>query len=249
MVARSVTFARVLTATPWVVQRDHWVFAGTGLLAGASFGGAYSGYEIDALEFKRGSSDGRAYPSNSDGSPASLTVLALANASNWNAQAQALGQAGEKSGYGAISIHSRGGAQGVVFNAGATDWALGLQSEVDGQAQTAMGRMTLNVVKRLSAAFSESADVRRYKNVQASGDSSRYFFGIGSTSPPVATLSGTNFRAYPAALSNTAPVYQYKYPQANGDGMRYFYSLKGNVGNGWIADGIAFHAFATPVAG
>lgn len=236
-------------ATPWVVQRDHWVFTGTGLAAGASFGGAYSGYEIDALEFTRGTTDGRVYPTSSDGSPASLTVLALADASTWNVQAQALGQSGEKSGFGAISIHSRGGAQGVVFNVGATDWALGLQGEVDGQAQSAVGRITLNVVNRLSAVVKESAEVRRYKNLQSSGDGARYFFCIGNTPPPGATLSGTNFRAYPAALSNTASVYRYKYPQANGDGMRFFYSLNPNVGNGWVPDGIAFHGFATAVAG
>jgi hypothetical protein len=234
--------------TPWVVQRDHWVFNGTGLVAGAAFGGAFSGYEIDALEFNRGS-DGRAYPLGNDGTPGSLTVLALADASNWDAQAQALGQGGEKSGYGAISIHSRGAAQGVVFNAGATDWAYGLQPELDGQTQNAIGRITLNVVNKLSTAYKESADVRRYKNVQTSGDGSRYFLCIGHNPPAGATLSGTNFRAYPAALSNTAPVYRYRYPQSNGDGLRYFYSLNANVGNGWIADGVAFHAFATAVAG
>ena len=113
--------------TPFVVQRaEHWAFEGTGLGNGTGFGGAYVGYEVDALDFRRGA-DGRAYPTWLDGTPNTLTVLALADASTWDAQAKALGQSGEKSGYGAISIHSRGGAAGAVFNGGTVEWAVGLQ--------------------------------------------------------------------------------------------------------------------------
>jgi hypothetical protein len=233
--------------TPYVVQRNHWVFTGTGLVAGSSFGGAYSGYEIDALDTVVGR-DRRIYPTGTDAAPAPLTVLAWADASTWNAQAQALGQSGEKSGYGAISIHSRGGTAGVVFNAGSIDWALGLQPELDGQAGSVISRITLNVLTRLGTAAKEPADVRRYSNVQASGDGQRYFLAIGHQPPPGAALEGTAFRAFPAAVAGTSPVYRFKYPQANGDGLRYFHSLDATERNGWIADGVAFHAFAAATA-
>jgi hypothetical protein len=234
--------------TPYVVQRAHWVFNGTGLNPGSRFGGALSGYEIDALETVRGA-DNRLYPNSSDAAPSTLTVLAWADASTWNEQAQALGQSGEKSGAGAISIHSRGGSQGVVFNVGATDWAYGLQPELDGQSMDAIGRMTANVLRQLSSVTKEAADVRRYRNVQASGDGVRYFLAIGHAPPPGATLDGTAFRAFPAAVTGSVPIYRYRYAQTNGDGMRYFYSRDPAVGNGWIADGVAFHAYASAATG
>lgn len=235
--------------TPFVLQRaEHWAFAGTGIASGAGFGGAYCGYEADSLSFTRGT-DGRPYPTGLDAAPASLRVLALADATNWNAASLALGGGGEKSGTAAIAIHSRGGAAGAVFNAGTIDWAYGLQPELDGQVATPLSRITLNVVTKLSARHTESADVRRWRTAQSNGDGSRYYFSVGAEVPAGAVLEGMAFRAYPAALSTTAPVYRYRYPQANGDGVRYLYSLTANLGYGWIADGIAFHAFATEQAG
>ena len=241
------TFAR--PDTPYVVQRgEHWAFEGTDFGLGTTFGGAYVGYEIDALDFRR-AADGRPYPTFADGTPTTLTVLALADASRWDAQAKALGVAREKSGFGAISIHSRGGAQGAVFNAGSVDWVRGLQAELDGQVATPISRITHNVVTKLSDPHRESADVRRHRNVQSSGDGSRYFITIGNDAPAGATLDGMAFRAYAAAGADTAPVNRYKYPQVNGDGLRYFYNLHPNVGNGWINDVVAFHAYATAGVG
>jgi hypothetical protein len=235
--------------TPFVVQRaGHWAFAGTGLANGGGFGGAYAGYEIDAVAFRRGA-DGAAYPAFTDGTPDTLTILAVADASTWDAQARALGQSGEKSGYGMISIHTRGGTQGAVFNAGATDWVFGLQPELDGQTPTVISRITLNVLTKLSTPYRECVDVRRHRYVQTSGDGARFFFTAHNDAPAGSTLDGVAFRAYAAATTGTVPVYRYRYPQANGDGLRHYYSLSGTVGNGWIADGIAFHAFAAPQAG
>jgi hypothetical protein len=249
----SWTGAQPRPNTPYVLHRaEHWAFAGTGIAAGAGFGGAYCGYEADSLSFKRGT-DGRPYPTALDATPASLRVLAMADATNWNAASLALGGGGEKSGTAAISIHSRGGAAGAVFNAGTIDWITGLQPELDGQVATPLSRITRNVLTKLSARHTESADVRRWRNVQSNGDGSRYYFSVGAEAPAGAVLEGLAFRAYPAALATalvtTAPVYRYKYPQANGDGVRYLYSLTANLGYGWVDDGVAFHAFATEQAG
>ena len=235
--------------TPYVMHRgEHWAFEGTGLTTGANFGGAYSGYEVDALDFRRGL-DGHIYPTATDGTPSTLRVLALADASTWDAKAKALGLSGEKSGYGAISIHSRGGAAGAVFNGASIDWVRALQPELDGQIPTPFSRVTRNVVTQLSARHFESADVRKWHNVQTNGDGSRYYFTTGAEAPAGALLDGLAFRAYAAPVTNSVPVYRYKANQANGDGARYIYSLNANLGLGWTPDGIAFHAFTSAVAG
>lgn len=237
--------------TPYVVHRpEHWAFEGTGLAAGSAFGGAYSGYEIDALEFIR-DSNGHPTPTGADGTPATLRVLALADASNWDAQAKALGLPGEKSGFGAISVHSRGGASGTVFNAGATDWVLGLQPELDGQSPTPISRITLNVINKLSARYSETADVRQYHIVQASGDGWRSYYSVDGTAPAGAVLDGLAFRAFAQPAANTSPVYRYRAAQSNGDGNLYFYTLDGglNPAYGWTLDGVAFHVYAWAAAG
>lgn len=245
----SWTGAAARPNTPYVAQRaEHWVFANTGLAANATFGGTYSGYEADALAFSRGA-DGRAYPTGADATPAGLKILAIADASNWNAQAQALGESGEKSGHAVISIFSRGGTAGTVFNGGTIEWPFALQPELNGLAATTMGVMTKNVITQLSVAHLETSDVRQWRTVQASGDGARYYFTVGNEVPAGAILDGLAFRAYPAAVANSVPVFRYKYPQANGDGYRYYYSQNANVGNGWIADGIAFHAFSSALSG
>lgn len=235
--------------TPYAVQRaEHWVFDGTGLAVGATFGGAYCGYECDALAARLGS-DGRHYPTATDGTPPTLRVLAWADASGWDAAAKALGLSGEKSGHGAISIHSKGGTAGAVFNGGTIDWIRALQPELNGQTPTPFSRITRNVINRLSDRHVESADVLRWRNRQSNGDGFRHFFGLVGKAPAGATLDGMVFRAFIAPVANSVPVYRYKFPQANGDGERYHYSLNPNLGYGWIADGIAFHAYASQQPG
>ncbi len=235
--------------TPFVAQRaEHWAFAGTGLAMGGSFGGAYVGYEADAASVTR-AADGRVYPTGTDASPTTMRVLAIADASTWNAQSLALGGSGEKSGTALISIHSRGGAAGAVVNGGTTDWALGQRPERDGLTPTPLSRITRNVITRLADRHLESCDVRHWRTAQAGGDGERHYYSAGTEVPAGAVLDGLAFRAFPAALGNTVPVYRYHYPQADGDGYRYLYSTTANLGYGWIADGIAFHAFAAETAG
>lgn len=235
--------------TPYVVQRaQHWALAGTGLSDGAPFGGSHVGYEIDALVFDNGQ-DGRAYATTSDASPATIQILALADATGWDAQAKALGLSGEKPGYGAISIHSLGGNAGAVFNGATCDWAKALQLELDGQATSPFGRITRNVLGRLSQRHQESAEVRQYRKVLLNGDGSSHFYTVGVDAPAGAVLDGAAFRAFPGPADGTVPVYRYAYPQASGDGRRYTYNLSANLGYGWVLDGVAFHAYAAERVG
>ncbi len=235
--------------TPYVVQRPaHWVFADTGLARGAGFGGAYAGYEIDALAL-RWALDRRAYPTASDGSPAQTRVLAVADATQWDALARALGQPGEKSGLGVMAVFSRGAAAGTVFNAGSTDWCRGLQPELDGQVPSAIGRITRNVMSRLSSRWVESVEVLQWRTPQADGDGERYYYTALADAPSAALLDGVAFHGHAQAQAGTVPVCRYRYSQANGDGLRYHYSLQADIGYGWVPDGVAFHAYADGAPG
>ena len=231
---------------PFVLkQPEHWAFAGTNLQRDASFCGAYVGYETDAADFRTGA-DGGFYPTGLDGAPSTLRILAQADASAWNAESQAMGLSGERSGYSTIAVFSRGGKAGTVFNAGATDWVYGLQPELAGQTPTPISAITLNVVKKLSAVWSESAEVRRFKTNPASG-ASGYFYTTGTEVPPGMTLDGAAFNALAAPATDSTPVYRFYGPSSGpSNGRRYHYSTDPSVlpSFGWVPDGIAFHAYA-----
>ena len=82
-------FSRLGGALPeasggYFVNEDrHWVFDGTGLANGASFGGEARivGYECDGCLAIQG--DGKLHPSFEDGAPPSLDILAYADAEHW----------------------------------------------------------------------------------------------------------------------------------------------------------------------
>jgi hypothetical protein len=127
---------------------DHWVFHGTSLKAGDSFGGKHTvvGYECDGCEFEI--RDGRPAPTGRDGTPKSFTILATCPA-RWhpddalwfdkfprdNSGAPALGAA-------VLGLYTRGG---TVFTVGTTDWAHGLRG-----GDEAVETITRNVLVRLS---------------------------------------------------------------------------------------------------
>jgi hypothetical protein len=234
-------------ATPWAVMRaEHWAFAGTGLAAGSSFGGQYVGYECDAARFVRGS-DQRAYPLGSDGAPATLRILSVADGSNWDALSLAAGGPGEKSGYSMISVFSRGGRAGTVFNVGTVEWAYGLIPELNGQTATPLSRITLNVINKLSSPWSETADVRQFRGTL--GSLANYYYAVDSNAPvgSALALDGLAFRAYVAPEAGTVPVYRYRSAAADVSQRRYLLRLDA-TGAGGVAqltvDGVAFHAFA-----
>ncbi len=242
----SWTNAQPRPPSPFVVQQpSHWAFAGLNFTQNVSFGSAYVGYETDAADFRRGT-DGCFYPTGLDGTPPTLRILAQADASNWDAQAQALGFSGERSGYAAIGVFSRGGKQGTVFNAGTTDWTYGLAPELAGQAPTPISTITLNVIRKLSSAWSETAEVRQFSAKPASGPAGHYYT-IGTETPAGMTLDGGAFSALAAPAAGTTPVYRFYGPTSGpANGKRYHYSTDPAYLSslGWVADGIAFHAYS-----
>ena len=229
--------------TPFITQRpEHWAFAGTGLAAGSGFAGEFVGYETDAADFTK-AADGRFYPTGRDGTPATLRILAQADASDWDAKAQALGLSGELSGYAAMAVFCRGGSSGTVFNVGVCDWAYGLRPELDGQAPLPVSRITLNVVQKLSKPWGESADVRQFHS-DVGNDIWHCSYTTGTQGPGNAGLDGLAFRAYVAAETGSTPIYRYRSTAAGANGYRYRLSIYPQLQNfGWVQDGTAFHAY------
>jgi hypothetical protein len=111
---------------------DHWVFAGTGLSDGSTFGTGAVGYETDAadIEFH----DGVPTVTGRDGTPESFVVLATADLSDW----RRAGQGGRCT----MGIFRRGG--GRIFNAATTGWGSRVTDPV-------VERITRNVLDRLAA--------------------------------------------------------------------------------------------------
>ena len=236
---------------PFVVKHpNHWAFAGLNFSQDTSFGGAYVGYEIDAADFVTGA-DGRYFPTGLDGSPATLRILAQADASTWDAEAKAMGLSGERSGYAAMGVFSRGAKQGTVFNAGTVDWVYGLKPELAGQTPTPISTITLNVLNKLSNAWTEAAEVRRYKSNPPSG-AATYAYTTDVKGPAGMTLDGSAFSALPLAGTGTVPVYRFYAASSDPAApRRYHYSTDPNtlVSLGWTADGVAFHAYTADAAG
>ena len=141
-------FARPPTSL-YALQPEHWAFAGTGLGPLSTFGEDLVGYETDACAFTFGA-DGLPFATGTDGTPANLQILAGADATWWGGYAQSLGTEAQ-SGHAIVSFHTRNGA---VFNAGMTDWALGLQPELDSGLTTVASQITRNVINRLITPYS-----------------------------------------------------------------------------------------------
>ena len=145
-------------AGAYTVHRpEHWVFAGTGLKAGDTFGGeaGIAGYECDGCEFVM--EDGRPVPTGRDGTPRDLTILATAPA-RWSRRDGSLGWARQlraalppaevvpqdfvhRDGAGVLGIYSRGG---TVVTAGSTDWPDGLTA-----GDPVVQRIVRNILDRL----------------------------------------------------------------------------------------------------
>lgn len=233
--------------TPSVVMRaEHWAFAGTPLAQGSSFGGTYVGYECDSAAFVLGA-DARPYPTGFDSAPSTLRILAQADGSNWDAYSLATYGSGESSGYAHIAVFSRGGGAGTVFNVGSTDWAYGLRPELDGSTPTPISRITLNVINRLVAPWSETADVRQFHKV-VSGAAWNTYYTTG-TNPPAGSdmaLDGWAFRAFPLAVTGSVPVYRFASATAGSTGTRYRYSRSNAIDATWVLEATSFHAYAAP---
>lgn len=106
---------------------DHWVFDGTGVSDGSSFGLGAIGYETDATPFSE--VDCVPLADNRD-----FVILATADLRHWRAYGQG--------GFATMGIFELG--QGTVFNAATVNWGNTLGDPV-------IERVTRNVLNRLSA--------------------------------------------------------------------------------------------------
>ncbi|MGJ6964383.1 N,N-dimethylformamidase beta subunit family domain-containing protein [Streptosporangium sp. G11] len=110
---------------------EHWVFEGTGLRDGDTFGRGAVGYETDAAEYEE--VDGIPLATGADGTPADFAILATADLRHW----RQLGQGG----HATMGIMRRGA--GTVFNAATIGWGDALDDPI-------VDRVTRNVLARLA---------------------------------------------------------------------------------------------------
>lgn len=99
--------------TPWTVTRgNHWVFDGTGLDTGETFGRETTGLEVDGVVFNCDTFGKVLGPEGSDEAPLHYEILATTPASDgWGTMGLVVNQAG-----------------GAVFNAASTGWVWGLST-------------------------------------------------------------------------------------------------------------------------
>ena len=125
-----------------VHRPDHWLFAGTGLKRGNSFGAKDTivGYECDGCQIEW--RDGLPYPTHRDGTPETFEILGSAPA-QWHpddCQWYDQWENGRK-GNAVLGAYTRGG---TVVTVGSTDWAHGLRG-----GDVHVERITRNVLERL----------------------------------------------------------------------------------------------------
>lgn len=113
-----------------VHRPDHWLFAGTNLNRGASFGAKLPqykvvGYECDGCELTW--KDGLPYPTHADGTPNTFEVLATAPA-KWHPDDCEWYEKWTKGrqGQAVLGCYTRGG---TVVTVGTTDWSHGLRGQ------------------------------------------------------------------------------------------------------------------------
>jgi hypothetical protein len=129
----------------YTVQRaDHWVFAGTGLRDGDTFGANYAlvGYECDGAAISdRADERGFAVPSRDDGTPANFVILGIAPLGPEWAQ--------DPDGFPGARTATMGiyANNGIVFTAATTDWSRALA-----HGEPSVAKITENILRRLGLA-------------------------------------------------------------------------------------------------
>ncbi|MFI7231281.1 N,N-dimethylformamidase beta subunit family domain-containing protein [Nonomuraea angiospora] len=124
--------SRVMSQESYTARfAGHWVFEGTGLADGDTFGRGAIGYETDAADLEWLAGVPRA--TGRDGTPPSFVVLATADLSHWRRYG--------KGGAATMGLHRLG--TGTVFNAGTINWGNTLDDP-------ALATITRNVLNRLS---------------------------------------------------------------------------------------------------
>ncbi|SEH02909.1 hypothetical protein SAMN05444920_13121 [Nonomuraea solani] len=125
--------SRVMSQESYTARfTDHWVYTGTGLRDGDTFGRGALGYETDAADLEW--LDGVPRATGRDGTPPSFVVLATADLSHWRRYG--------RGGAATMGVHRLGA--GTVFNAGTINWGNTLA------ADPVLARITRNVLDRLS---------------------------------------------------------------------------------------------------
>jgi hypothetical protein len=126
-----------------VHRPEHWLFEGTGIKRGGTFGAKDTvvGYECDGCELEW--KDGLPVPTFRDGTPKSMVVLATCPV-RWHPDDCEFYEKWEKGrlGNAVLGIHERGG---TVVTAGTTDWAHGLSG-----GDPVVTRVTRNLLDRLA---------------------------------------------------------------------------------------------------
>lgn len=115
--------------TPWtVVNAQDWVFEGTGLAKGATFGRDAAGLQVDGVVFNCDFNQNVIGPDGSDEAPLNYHILAILPASE---------------GWGTMGYYVNP-AGGAVFNAATTGWVWGLEGNDE------IRRITANVLNRFA---------------------------------------------------------------------------------------------------
>lgn len=125
--------SRVMSQESYTARfTDHWVYAGTGLRDGDTFGTGALGYETDAADLEW--LDGVPRATGRDGTPPSFVVLATADLSHWRRYG--------RGGAATMGVHRLGA--GTIFNAGTINWGNTLATD------PILSHITRNVLNRLS---------------------------------------------------------------------------------------------------
>lgn len=162
-----------------VHRPDHWVFAGTGLAAGAVFGKADAlvGYEADGAAVTTGPR-GLPITTGKDCSPLDFDVLATSSVAGWE---------GANAGSDSLATMGLHAPDGIVFTAATTDWARVLES-----GNPHVDRITRNVLDALqlrAARISGPFPTRCGRAVPVEGET-----GTFHVDPRAATGSNLSYR-------------------------------------------------------
>ncbi|MDP9403578.1 MAG: hypothetical protein M3P85_09655 [Actinomycetota bacterium] len=144
-----------------VQHADHWLYEGTGLRDGETFGdrpGEYIvGYECDGADFDRSALERgqRVHPTGNDGTPESFVILGIGDVapSGWGTGNRAA----------TMGLHSN---NGTVFTAATTDWARLLA----GEPHPVVEQITGNVLDHLATTGSKGDGSRPPPRRGAGGD-------------------------------------------------------------------------------
>lgn len=165
-----------------VADPSHWVFAGTGLALGQTFGADdfLVGYECDGCVFADDGS-GRLFATGEDSSPTSFEVLGVGPVPYWSRE-DPIGAPEDQA--ATMGLYDQGG---VVFTAGTTDWARVLTGGSDAN-QATLGTITRNVLDRLGLALDIFDDLIAIDGFYSPDDDFRHAI--------IATTNGTLFELF-----------------------------------------------------